>query len=53
MKFTVELEIESEKVPLWSYSQGIMGYAKRDRNECIEYLEYILMGSGIKILNMK
>lgn len=53
MKFNVILEIKSENVPVWSYSQGITDYTKRDENECIEYLKYILTATGIKILKIE
>lgn len=54
MKLIVEVEIQDEGVPIWSYSTGIIGYSKRTLKECKSYLRYFLEHvMGIKIISMK
>ena len=50
MRLLVELEVQDEKVPIWSHSEGIVGYSNRTLKECKNYVKYFLEYlSGIEI----
>ena len=54
MRIIIEIEVQDKNIPIWSYSNGIIGYSTRNLKKCKEYLKYFLEHvSGIKIISMK